>query len=215
MLYKFWNAFTKITAWPVQKLIFRTKILYEDAAVQKRGIHGPAILISNHTSVFDYAIWLFVFFGRTLRFQMAEVLFRKKPLGLFLRMLGGIYVNRESHDFGFVAQSERILEKGGVVGIFPESRLPLPEEDRPLPFKPSAGWLARASGVPVIPVYTNGCYWSLNRAVVMIGTPMDVSQLTDDRLSDKENIDRVTQAMRARVIELGKKLDERRGEKTK
>ena len=67
----------------------------------------------------------------------------------------------------------------------------------------------------MIPVYTNGCYWSLKRAVVMIGTPMDVSQLTDDRLSDKENIDRVTQAMRARVIELGKKLDERRGEKTK
>ena len=215
MLYKFWNAFTKITAWPVQKLIFRTKILYEDAAVQKRSIHGPAILISNHTSVFDYAIWLFVFFGRTLRFQMAEVLFRKKPLGLFLRMLGGIYVNRESHDFGFVAQSERILEKGGVVGIFPESRLPLPEEERPLPFKPSAAFLALASGVPVIPVYTNGCYWSLKRAVVMIGTPMDVSQLTDDHLNDKENIDRVTQAMRARVIELGKKLDERRGEKTK
>lgn len=214
MLIKFWNTFTKITAWPLQKLVFRTKILYEDASVQKRGIRGPAIIISNHTSVFDYAIWLFVFFGRTLRFQMAEVLFQKKPLGLFLRMLGGIYVNREAHDFGFVAQSERILEKGGVVGIFPESRLPLPKEERPLPFKPSAAFLALASGVPVIPVYTNGCYWSLKRAVVMIGTPMDVSALTDAALSDKENIQRVTRAMRERVIELGKKLDERCGEKT-
>ena len=31
MLIKFWNTFTTITAWPLQKLVFRTKLLYEDA----------------------------------------------------------------------------------------------------------------------------------------------------------------------------------------
>ena len=55
---------------------------------------------------------------------MAEVLFRKKKLGRILRAMGGIYVDRESSNFGFVAESEHILQKGGVVGIFPESRLP-------------------------------------------------------------------------------------------
>lgn len=213
MLINFWNAFVKITGWIPQKLILRTKILYEDASVQKRSIHGPAILISNHTAVFDYAIWLFVFYSRTLRFQMAEVLFRKKPLGLLLRALGGIYVDRDAHNFSFISDSERILSKGGVVGIFPESRLPLPDEERPLPFKPSAAYLALSAGVPVIPVYTNGRYWKRERAVVIIGTPMDVSLLTKEGCSDKENIERVSQAMRERVVELGKKLDER--EKTK
>lgn len=213
MLINFWNAFVKITGWIPQKLILRTKILYEDASVQKRSIHGPAILISNHTAVFDYAIWLFVFYSRTLRFQMAEVLFRKKPLGLLLRALGGIYVDRDAHNFSFIAKSEQILQKGGVVGIFPESRLPLPDEERPLPFKSSAAYLALSAGVPVIPVYTNGRYWSFRRAAVIIGTPMDVSLLTKEECSDKENIDRVTQAMRTRIMELGKKLDE--WEKTK
>ncbi|MBR6312636.1 MAG: 1-acyl-sn-glycerol-3-phosphate acyltransferase, partial [Oscillospiraceae bacterium] len=143
---RFWNAFVKITGWPVQLLCFRTRIYYSDRERQGRRIKGPAILISNHTSVFDYAVWLFVFFSRTLRYQMAELLFHKKPLGTLLRLLGGIYVDRDARDMGFIAESERILEKGGVVGIFPESRLPRKGEERPLPFAPSAAYLALTTG---------------------------------------------------------------------
>ena len=205
---RFWNAFVKITGWPVQKLLFRTKILYEDPAVQKRRIRGPAILISNHTSIFDYAVFLFVFPGRILRYQMAEVLFRKKPLGALLRALGGIYVDRNAHNFSFLRKSEQILSEGGVVGVFPESRLPLPEEERPLPFKPSAAYLALESGASVIPLYINGGYMKKNRAVVVIGTPMNARDLTDETLSDRENIERVSEYMRQRVIELGNLLNE-------
>ena len=52
----FWNWFVKLTGWPVQLLCFRTKVLYEDRKVQGRRIRGPAILVSNHTSVYDYAV---------------------------------------------------------------------------------------------------------------------------------------------------------------
>ena len=206
---RFWNWFTKITAFPVQWLCFRTKIYYEDPAIQKRKIHGAAIIISNHTSVFDYAVWLFVFFSRTLRFQMAEVLFRKKVLGKFLRMLGGIYVNRNVYDFGFIAESEEILRKGGVVGIFPEARLPLKGEERPLPFKTSAAYLALSSGVPVIPVYTDGSYFSLKRARVIVGKPVDVSVFCGENYSDKENMRAVSNGLRNKVIELEKLLYEK------
>ena len=129
MMIALFNWFVKITGWPVQFLCFRTKILYEDRKVQGRHVKGSAIILSNHTSVFDYAVYLFVFFTRTLRFQMAEVLFEKPLLGLFLKCLGGIRVDRNAHDFGFLPKSEKILERGGVIGVFPESRLPLPGED--------------------------------------------------------------------------------------
>ena len=66
---RFWNAFTKITAWPVQFFCFRTKVHYEDRSVQGRHIKGPAIIISNHTSVFDYAVYIFVFITRSV-FQL-------------------------------------------------------------------------------------------------------------------------------------------------
>lgn len=209
MFIRFVNAFTKITAWPVQRLIFRTKILYEDRRVQGRRIKGSAIIISNHTSVYDYAVMLFVFFSRTLRYQMAEVLFEKKPLGYFLKGLGGIRVDRNNYDFSFLARSERILRNGGVVGIFPESRLARKGEERPLPFKPSAAYLALSADVPVIPVYTNGCYFSRHRAVVLIGKPMDIHVYTDRVSGEKEKIEALTTAMRDKIISLEKEYHER------
>ena len=204
----FWNIFVKITAWPVQFFCFRTKVHYEDRKVQGRRIHGPAIVISNHTSVFDYAVYLFVFWSRTLRVQMAELLFEKKPLGLLLKLLGGIRVDRNSFNFGFVDKSCGILEKGGVVGIFPESRIPRPGEKRPLPFKTSAAYTALRSGVPVIPVVTNGSYFVKKRAEVLIGIPMKADDFIDESLSERENIERVNEAFRNRIAEMTRKLDE-------
>ena len=194
----------------MQAIVFRLRVLYEDSAVQTRRIKGPAIIISNHTTVFDYAAFLFVFFSRTLRYQMAEVLFKKRPLGLFLRMLGGIRIDRDSRDYGFIARSEDILRNGGVVGIFPEGRLPREGEERPLPFRPGAAYLALLTGVKVIPVYTGGGYFAKGRSKVVVGAPFYAAELTEEGLTEKENIDLVSRRMRERVIELGKLSDERK-----
>ena len=166
-------------------------------------------MFSNHSSVFDYAVLMFVFWTRTLRCQMAELLFEKQPLGTLLRCLGGIRVDRNGHDFAFVARSEEILRRGGVVEIFPESRLPRPGEERPLPFKPSAAYLALASGVPLIPVFTNGSYFRRQRAVVVIGRPLDPRTFRSGERSEKKAIDALSKAMRERIIELEKEYQTR------
>lgn len=215
MLIKFFNAFVKITAWPVQFFCFRTKVYYEDKSAQSRKIKGRAVIISNHTSIFDYAVYLFVFFSRTLRVQMAEVLFKKKFLGTFLKMLGGIYVNRDARDFGFVAKSIDILDRGGVVGIFPESRLPLKGEERPLPFKTSAAFIALSANAPVVPVYTNGSYFGKKRARVIIGKPMNLGDYVDESLSEKENLTNATNALRDKIIYLERLLNDKQSKSEK
>lgn len=207
-LIRFWHVFTKLTGWPVQFFCFRTKLYYEDRSVQGRHIRGPAILISNHTAVYDFAVYMFVFWTRTLRCQMAELLFDKPMLGRLLRHLGGIRVDRTGYDFGFLNQSREILEQGGVVEIFPESRIPRPDEPRPLEFKVSAAWLALATGVPVIPVVTNGSYFNRQRARVLIGKPLLASDLTEDGLDEKENLRLVSERFRERIMELEKLLNE-------
>lgn len=211
MFYTFFHWFMKITGYPLQFVCFRTKVHYEDKRVQGRRIHGASMVISNHTSIFDYAVYIFVFYSRTLRVQVAEVLFRKKPLKWILKAIGAIYVNRFARGFGFVTKSLRILEKGGVVTVFPESRIPRPEEKRPLPFKPSAAYIALAANVPVVPVYTDGSYFTLKkRAHVIIGTPMHPQDYTDPSLSDRENVERFNTALRDKVIELEKLLNEQK-----
>lgn len=204
---RFFNWFTKITAWPVQKLCFKTKVYYESRAEQSRRIKGPAIIVSNHTSIFDYAVFLFVFYGRTLRYQMAEVLFKKAVLGTYLKCMGGIYVDRDSNDYGFLDKSQEILERGGVVGIFPEGRIPEGFESKPLEFKPGAVRLALSANVPIIPVYTNGSYFSKKRARVMIGTPVFASELYDEKEDYGTNLKRITGKIREKVVSLGDMLE--------
>ena len=204
---RFWNVFVKLTGWPAQFFCFRTKVCYEDRKAQSRHIKGPAIIISNHTSVFDYAVYLFVFFTRTLRFQMAEVLFRKRFLGWLLRRLGGIYVDRDNHSFGFLSKSQEILSRGGVVGVFPEGRIPRPEETRPLEFKVSAAYLALNAGVPIIPVVTNGSYFKKARARVLIGKPILAADLIPDGLDEKQALQQVSAQLRQHIIQLETQLD--------
>ena len=204
----FFNTFTKVTGWIAQWICFRTKVYYVDKAAQGRMISGPAIIISNHTSIFDYAVFLFVFWSRTLRYQMAEVLFKNKLLATFLKCMGGIYIDRASHDFEFMLKCEKILKKGGVVGIFPEGRIPDEGEARPLPFREGAAQLAITTGVPVIPIYTNGSYFNKKRAEVIIGKPICVADLIDEQKDYKENLQIVITEMRECIIGLGNSLKE-------
>ncbi len=201
--YAWFNGFVKLTAWPVQWLCFRTKYVFEDRKRQGRRVSGPAIIVSNHTSVYDYAVLLFAFPFRTLRCQMAEVLFEKQPLGLFLRLMGGIRIDRAAHDFTGLAESERLLRAGGAVEIFPEGRLPRPGETPPLPFRPGAAWLALTTGAPVIPVYTDGSYFRRKRAHLVIGAPM-----TFAGPADRERMAEVSREMSARVMALRGLIDE-------
>lgn len=203
------NYFVKITGWLPAKIIFRWKIKYEDKKVQSRRLKGSAIIISNHTSVYDYAVFLFVYFFRTLRYQMAEVLYKKKLLGLFLKCMGGIYVNRDTYDFSFMDKSKKILSKGGIVGIFPESRLPKKGESSPLPFKESATLLALETGVKIIPTYITGGYFKKKRIGVLIGKPINVRDFYDASINEKENVKNITNILRSKIIELGKLYEEK------
>ena len=210
---RFMQCFVRITAWPVQWICFRTKIYYEDKKVQSRKIKGKAIIISNHTSVYDFAVMLFVFPLRFLRYLMAELLFRKKILGKFLKLMGGIKVDRDNYDFSFISQSISVLDKNGVIGVFPEGRLPTKGESRPLEFKPSAAYIAYLTDAKIIPVYTNGSYFKRKRARVIIGKPIFVGDIIDEKYSEKENIERINQIIRQKVIELGNELERRTNKK--
>ncbi|MBP3665853.1 MAG: 1-acyl-sn-glycerol-3-phosphate acyltransferase [Clostridia bacterium] len=207
MLISLFHWFVKITGYIPQKLLFRTKVYYEEGAKASRRIKGKAILVSNHTSVFDFATFLFLFPTRTLRALAAEVLYERGPfMRLCLSCFGMIRVDRNERDFSFLGKAARILEKGGVLEIYPEARLPKEGETRPLPFKPSAAYIAMETDTPIIPIYTTGKLFCKERNRVIIGRPLNLRELADDKLSMTENIDLLTQALRGKVIELQEQL---------
>lgn len=213
MIYWLIHWIFKITGFLPQLFAFRTKVYYEDKSVQKRRIKGKAIIMPNHHSVLDVATMMFVFYGRTLRCLTAELMYRKNIfMTLVLKLLGCIKVDRENHDFSFLNKAEEILNKGGVVEIYPEARLAEPGEEKPLEFKPSVVALALSSGAQIIPVYHNSAIFEKERKRVIIGKPIDVREWYDDTLSESENIDAICKRLRGKVIELGNELERQREE---
>ena len=70
-------AFVKITGILPALLFFKPKLFFKNKKVQGRRLPAPAILVSNHMSLLDFALYLAIFPFRTIRFLMAEVLFIK------------------------------------------------------------------------------------------------------------------------------------------
>lgn len=211
MLYALFQCFVRITGFIPQWLILHMKVYFEDKNIQGRHIRSKAIVVSNHHHLFDFAVLLFTFPTRTLRCAVAEITYDKNFLmTIFLKLLGCIRVERESCDFSFLEKMKKILDRGGVVEIFPESRLPLKDEPKPLQFKPSYVYLALESGAPIIPVYSNGELFSKKNEKVVIGKPIDAVAMYDSNLSDKENINNINAYVRRKVIELSEQIEEKK-----
>lgn len=213
---KIFEGFFKASAYPVEMLVFKTKFHYEDKKAQGRKIKGSAIVASNHTSVYDFAQIMQTFFSRHLCCLMADILFKQgKLLSWFLKRFNPIVIHREGKNFSFINDAVDHLNSGGVLEIYPEARIPEKNEETPLEFKPSIAYIAMLSKAPIIPVYTDGNYFNSKRANVMIGKPIDVTELIDENLSEGENIARITEYVRNKIIELRDETERRKNKKQK
>ena len=204
MLYAFYHWIVRITGFIPQCILFHTKVHYEDKSVQRRHIRSKAIVVSNHNGLMDFAVLLFVFWSRTLRCAVAKVTMERNLIvRILLKPFGCVKVDRSNYDMVFLDRMKRILRRGGVVEIYPEARIPGPEEQKPLPFKPSYVLLALESGAPIIPIYNDGAPLCKARRQIVIGKPIDVSQLYDSTLTERENLCKINDFVRCKIIELG------------
>ncbi len=197
--------FTKLTGLPLL-LYFKAKIYCEGDNKALKKVPKPCILMSNHTALFDFALYLAIFYFRTLRFLMAEVLFDQRPvLNFFLSSLGGIRVDRNAYDFSFVGEALDTLDKGGTVGVFPEGRLPRGEKD--LPFKPGIVYIALRTDAPIVPIYTDGNYGLFKRTHVMIGESIYLRDYCKTENPSEEEIEKLTNMLKNKVYSLKDELE--------
>ena len=197
-------AFTKITGIIPAYLFLKPRVFLENGA--KRRLPKNCILVSNHKSLLDFVLYLVVFPFNTIRFLMAEVLYNKGAFfGFLLNSWGGIKVERDARDFSFVSECLEILDNGGKIGIFPESRLPI--NGKPFPFTTSTAFIAMHSNAPIVPVYTNGRYGIFKRTSVCIGKPFYISDYMKEGLSEEEQIKHLTDVIESKVYELKKQME--------
>lgn len=196
-------GFVKLTGCLPAWLFFKPRVRLAPGA--KRALPKPCILVSNHQSLLDFVLYLLVFPFRTVRFLMAEVLFNKGRLfAWFLGAIGGIRVDRDTKDFGFVSDTIAVLDQGGTVGIFPQGRLPV--GGKPFPFTVSAAFIAIHAEASIVPVYTRGNYGLFRRADVVIGPAFCIRDYLTPGMEEQAQLQALTDLLEEKVYSLKKEI---------
>lgn len=116
---------------------------------------GPGIIVANHTNLFD-VIWLYAMLRRPIYYAANEDLFRKRALGTLIRWFGAFPKRKAASDMAAVRSIFGIIERGGLIGVFPEGVRTWDGSNAPL--YPGIAKLIRKLAVPVYVCLVQGGY---------------------------------------------------------
>ncbi|MEA3223572.1 MAG: lysophospholipid acyltransferase family protein [Thermodesulfobacteriota bacterium] len=168
---------------------------------------GAAVFISNHSSFMD-GIILGAITKRHIWFMAKNSEFKHSFMQWFLMLAKSFPVRRYATDVQAIRNSIRIVNKGHILGIFPEGERTW--DKRLLPFRQGSIRLILALGLPVIPVGISGAYellprWASNikRAPIRIkiGSPIHIDQIPIPRQT-QDQIENMSDNLKTRITEL-------------
>jgi 1-acyl-sn-glycerol-3-phosphate acyltransferase len=189
--------------------MLRSMFGLEVMGLERLPAEGPFILAANHHNYLD-AVVLGVAVPRPIHFLVMPRVFHASPLHPpFHRRVGSIPVNLERPDPGAIKRTLRVLEDGGVVGIFPEG--PFSREGRLVSGQPGVAMIALRSGVPVVPAAISGTYEALAGRrfyiprsyplAVRFGQPLHFHQ-TRRRRANQANREEITRRIMSHIAAL-------------
>ena len=131
----FFYRFLYVFIWPLFRLLFHPKVRGRENIPKS----GAIIFAGNHKSNLD-CVLLATCLWRQVHFMAKDELFRGAAGGFF-RALGTIPVNRRIRDASALSEAQKVLDAGGIIGIFPEGSFNRTKETV-MPFKPGAARMA-------------------------------------------------------------------------
>lgn len=131
------------------KLIFRLKIIGSENIPKT----GPFVIVANHSSLLDGFV-LVSSVKPKVTFMSAAYLFIMPFVGNILRGVGAIPVQGKGSDIKLIKEAMKVLQAGGVLGIFPEGKIT--NEKDSFSAKAGAAYLAMKADVPIIPMAIKG-----------------------------------------------------------
>lgn len=145
---------------------------------------GPLIVVANHVHVIDGELLLFGV-SRWIIYIAKEPLFHYPIVGPFLRWAQALVVYRHgtlNQTRELLKQVEQTLNKGSVIGIFPEGKRS--HQGKLQAGKPGLALLASRMHIPILPVGISGTdkihgiswLWKRPHIVVNIGKPFYLPQ---------------------------------------
>jgi 1-acyl-sn-glycerol-3-phosphate acyltransferase len=166
---------------------------------------GPAVLASNHVGHLDFVFSGYAarLRGRRVRFLAKKEVFDKGGVGWLMRQMGHIPVDREGSAGDSMSAAIAELQRGEVIGMFPEATIS--PSFIPRPGKTGTVRLAQKTGAPLVPV----ALWGTQRILTKWrprnfrrGIPILVNVGAPIALSSDEDTEEATKRLMERVGEL-------------
>ena len=98
-------------------------IIKKQKIIKKCKIKGPAIVLSNHTSFYDFIYTHAALYPHRVTYLAASKMFYEPLTGFFLRLARAIPKHLMQPDPVSTLNAFRILKKNGIVSIFPEGQI--------------------------------------------------------------------------------------------
>ena len=195
-------------------LLYRPKVYYESGKSPRGRVKKPSVITCNHLRGSDGAVISAIFSHKRIHPLAAKRWYNTWYMYPFMR--AGYAIPIERGGTAWIRASVEELERGDSILIFPEGMsVPGPEIR---PFKPGFLLLARAAGVPVVPLYMEGCYNRpfLKRLRIVVGTPYYPSFPPEGEVMTRAHYDAECKILFDKTIALRTLLGEkRRGRKDK
>ena len=164
---------------------------------------GPYVICANHVSWWD-PVLIATSVPHQVFFMAKEELFRYPVLGWLLRMLGAFPVRRGTADRAAIRRSLEVLERRGVLGVFPEgtrSRTGRLQEGQG-----GAAFIAMKANVPIVPMAVSSRYRVGGSCQLIIGKPFRFER-GEGRATAREEVEAASLRIMGEIEGL---MDERR-----
>jgi 1-acyl-sn-glycerol-3-phosphate acyltransferase len=178
------------------KLIGRmfTRIFFQFDLIGKENfpLNGPYIMAGNHVGSIE-ALLMVCFAPELIEVLGAGDIPLDPKLAYFADLYGYIPINRGEIDQKGLKSALGVLERRGVIGIFPEGGI---WDQKIKPAKIGVSWLSRKSNSPIIPIGFVGIKDALKRSIhlkfphlqMVVGLPIYPDQFKFVEKSQKENL---------------------------
>lgn len=204
--------------------IFRLVMKRDWRGAEKLPKSGPVIVVSNHLSYLDVLVLSDFLFtnGRAPRYLGKSGVFRVPIIGKIILAAGQIPVERETDDAKKAVDHAKILlEKGHLLGVYPEGTLTRDENLWPMIAKTGCARLALATDTPVIPIaqwgsqkilprYTNRIHLFPRKTIeIRVGDPVNLAPWKGKHEDPQALVEATAAIMQALTV----MIEDMRGEK--
>ena len=191
-------------------LYLRHKRIYLNGKKPKGLFSGKYIISSNHMSLLDPIIVCEAFWFRRVGFLATKTLFKNKLLSFILRHAGVVPVDKENPSLAEFKKLQEHLDRGHIVCFFPEGAV---TREALGAFKSGILMLASMAECDILPTFLVQRKSKWHRQVIVIGEKIKISDYFSGPFPTIEDIEKVTEVLKEKELELENKYKELYGDK--